>query len=326
MTRKLFALPLLLLLALTAPCRADLIKQSAAYQRTVLMTSSSDHVTGATGLALTVTLSKAGAAYASIVPTVTELGAGVYTIALATGNTGTLGALDMHVTATGADPADTHDQIVAFDPNDASLLGLTGVATAATQATNVSTLSSNQAAILGRLGTPTGASIDADILTRLAASAYTAPLVGSTPPAWYTQTGDGYGLIVSLLNGGHTAFTAPALANAPTGGGGGGSVTVAGYATGQDPATLLASSFAAIPAAILGATVDGTLTVKQILALQQAVNSGKYAVGNLNTTAHTKTFTYYRADNTTVLATSVVTYDTSNANVVSRAVTFSNLP
>lgn len=100
---------------------ADLIKQAAAYNRTVLMTSSADHVTGATGLTLTVTASKAGAAYASITPTVTELGNGVYSLALATGSTGTLGALDLHVTATGADPSDTHDQIVAFDPNDASI-------------------------------------------------------------------------------------------------------------------------------------------------------------------------------------------------------------
>ena len=68
------------------------------------MTSSSDQLPGATGLSLTITLSKAGAAYASATPTVTERGNGIYSVALASGNTGTLGPLDMHITASGADP------------------------------------------------------------------------------------------------------------------------------------------------------------------------------------------------------------------------------
>ena len=136
LTRNQFFLITLCLLSMVA-AHADLIKQSATYSRTVLMTSSSDHVTGATGLTLTITASKAGAAYASVTPTVTELGNGIYTVTLATGNTGTLGALDMHVTATGADPTDTHDQVVGFDPS--SDLGAAALATVNTQTAKIGT-------------------------------------------------------------------------------------------------------------------------------------------------------------------------------------------
>ena len=125
-------LPLTLCLLTVGAAHADLIKTGAAYNRTVLITSSTDHISGATGLtAFTITLSKAGGAVATITPTVTEIGAGRYSVALVTGNTGTLGALDMTITATGADPTDSHDQIVAFDPNDPAALGLTQISTIA---------------------------------------------------------------------------------------------------------------------------------------------------------------------------------------------------
>lgn len=72
----------------------------------VLMVDSSDHVTGKTGLTLTITLSKAGAAFASISPTVTERGSGWYNIALTAAMTDTEGDLALHVTGSGADPTD----------------------------------------------------------------------------------------------------------------------------------------------------------------------------------------------------------------------------
>lgn len=117
-------------LALVSPGRADLIKLSTAYTRTVLMVSSSDHITGATGLTLTVTESKAGGAFAASGATVTEIANGWYKIILATTDTSALGAFNLHVTATGADPTDTADQIVAFDPTSATNLGLTALPTA----------------------------------------------------------------------------------------------------------------------------------------------------------------------------------------------------
>jgi len=81
-------------------------KQSTAKNVMVLMVDSTDHVTGKTGLTLTITASKDCAAFASIAPTVTERGNGSYAVALTAAHTDTLGDLWLHITGTGADPAD----------------------------------------------------------------------------------------------------------------------------------------------------------------------------------------------------------------------------
>jgi hypothetical protein len=124
--------PLFLSLALLLPVvrvRADLLKLSTAYNRNILMVDSADHYTGKTGLTLTITASKDGGAFASISPTVTELANGIYKIALTTTHTNTLGGLDLHITATGADATDVHDQVIAIDLGDAVRLGLTALPT-----------------------------------------------------------------------------------------------------------------------------------------------------------------------------------------------------
>lgn len=90
-----------------------LLKQSTAYDLMVFLTDSADHVAGKTGLTLTITASKAGAAFASISPTVTERGNGWYALALTTSHTDTLGDLALHITASGADPADLIMQVRA---------------------------------------------------------------------------------------------------------------------------------------------------------------------------------------------------------------------
>lgn len=82
------------------------IKQSTTKNVMVLMVDSTDHVTGKTGLTLTITASKDGAAFASITPTVTERGNGWYNLALTAGHTDTLGDFALHITGTAADPAD----------------------------------------------------------------------------------------------------------------------------------------------------------------------------------------------------------------------------
>jgi hypothetical protein len=79
----------------------------------VFMTDSADHVTGKTGLTLTITASKAGAAFASVTPTVTERGSGWYSLAFTTSHSDTLGDLALHITGTGADPADLLFNVVA---------------------------------------------------------------------------------------------------------------------------------------------------------------------------------------------------------------------
>ena len=95
-----------------------MLKQSTARNLMVLMISSTDHITGATGLTLTISASKSGAAFASITPTVTELGVGWYSLALTTAHTDTLGDFVVHVTASGADPTDVREEVFASLPGD----------------------------------------------------------------------------------------------------------------------------------------------------------------------------------------------------------------
>lgn len=96
------------------------LKQSTAFNLPVLMVDSADHTTGKTGLTLTITASKDCAAFASISPTVTELSNGWYKLALTTSHTDTVGALAIHVTATGADPSDVGCQVQAKVTGDLS--------------------------------------------------------------------------------------------------------------------------------------------------------------------------------------------------------------
>ena len=81
-------------------------KQSTAKNVMVLMVGSTDHVTGKTGLTLTITASKDGGAFSSISPAVTERGNGWYSLALTASHTDTLGDLALHITGAAADPAD----------------------------------------------------------------------------------------------------------------------------------------------------------------------------------------------------------------------------
>lgn len=97
------------------------LKQSTAYTRLFLMIQSSDHVTGLTGATPVVTLSKAGAAPATAGGTVSEVtgGNGWYKVALTTGDTGTIGDLAFHCTATSGDPTDFVDQVSLYILGDA---------------------------------------------------------------------------------------------------------------------------------------------------------------------------------------------------------------
>lgn len=81
-------------------------RQSTAKNVMVLMVDSADHITGKTGLTLTITASKDGAAFESVDPTVTERGNGWYAIALTASHTDALGDLALHITGAAADPAD----------------------------------------------------------------------------------------------------------------------------------------------------------------------------------------------------------------------------
>lgn len=96
----------------------DVTQSSTTKPLTFLLVLSSDHITGATGLNPTVTISKNGAAYASPAGAVTEIGNGLYKVAGNATDTATLGPIWLHATAVAADPCDdcfpcvaTNDQL-----------------------------------------------------------------------------------------------------------------------------------------------------------------------------------------------------------------------
>lgn len=116
------------------------LTQSTAFNRLIFMVDDTTHISGAAGLSLTITAGKAGAAFASISPTVTDLGNGWYSLALTTTHTDTLGCLGFHITATGADPLDFADLVTVngfaqgvafadfqFRMTDAAGTGITGL-------------------------------------------------------------------------------------------------------------------------------------------------------------------------------------------------------
>jgi hypothetical protein len=115
-----------------------MIKQSTARNLMVFLTDSTDHVTGLTGATLTISLSKDGAAFGAITPTVTERGDGWYSLAMTTSHTDTLGDLVLHITAASADPIDLREQVFALLPGDSVV-----VASIAADAVNASALATD---------------------------------------------------------------------------------------------------------------------------------------------------------------------------------------
>ena len=92
-------------------------KQSTTtYPINFLMVDSTDHITAKTGLTVTVTLSKNGAAFGAAAGAVTEISNGWYSLAGNATDRNTLGELLVHASATGADPTDMQYAIVEYDP------------------------------------------------------------------------------------------------------------------------------------------------------------------------------------------------------------------
>lgn len=140
-----------------------ILKQSTAYNLAVFITDSADHISGKTGLTLTIAASKDGAAFASITPTVTELSSGWYKLALTSSHTDTLGDLALHITATGADPTDVAMVVranVLGDTLPANIISAAGTAWASGAVTAAS------------LATDAGDEIAAAVFARAFSSAY----------------------------------------------------------------------------------------------------------------------------------------------------------
>lgn len=187
------------------------IKQSTATNVMVLMVDSTDHITGKTGLTLTVTASKDGAAFASISPTVTERSNGWYSIALTTSHTDTLGDLVVRCTGTAADPGERVlavtgglvDADVTSRPDAAGVRTAVGLASADldTQLGAISGyIDTEVTAIYSRIGAPAGASIAADIAA--VKSDTTAVLLdtGTDGVVVATASKTGYGLAATGLD------------------------------------------------------------------------------------------------------------------------------
>jgi hypothetical protein len=100
----------------------EILQSSTQAPLLFFLTATSDHITGLTGATPTVTLSKAGAAFASPSGAVTEIANGWYKVAGNATDTNTLGPIALHATATSADPCDlVVANIVAYNPQVTSL-------------------------------------------------------------------------------------------------------------------------------------------------------------------------------------------------------------
>jgi len=288
------------------------VKVSTARTIMVLMVDSTDHVTGKTGLSLTITASKAGAAFASISPTVTERGSGWYSLALTTAHLDTLGDLALHITGTAADPADMLLEVVAYDPGDAAALGLSRIDAAVstrstlTQAQVVSDstpfLGASVAAIKAKtdnlpatpaaVGSLMGLADDAITSAKIAAGAITsseAPALANLDAAVSTRlAGASY---TAPANADITAIKAK-TDNLPSDPADESSIlaAIAGRAAPGDAMSLVATYDAAKTAAqagdamaltgaavdaVLDEVVEGTVTLRQALRVVLSVLAGK---------------------------------------------------
>ena len=150
---------------------AKLVQQSTANDPLFFfLVLTSDHISPATGLAPTVTLSKNGAAFGAPAGAVTEIANGWYQVAGNATDTNTLGDILLHASVATADNCDlVAAQVVSFNPRNANL-GLTNVSA------NVAQWNGTNVAVPATAGIPdinvknivnTAAAIDANNLLKV---------------------------------------------------------------------------------------------------------------------------------------------------------------
>lgn len=180
------------------------LKQSTVYNRAFLMVQTSDHITGITGATVAVKISKAGATGGAAAGTVTQIDStnmpGWYNIALTTADTGTLGDLSFHCTATSADPTDFVDQVTAnilgdtLPANTTQLAGQTVTAGAGvTFPTSVASPTNITAGTITTATNLTNAPTAGDFTATMKTS-----LNSSTPTSVTTVTGNVNGSVASV--------------------------------------------------------------------------------------------------------------------------------
>ena len=136
------------------------------------MVDSTDHVTGKTGLAPTVLISKDGGSFASPIGAVAEIGYGFYKVAVHASDSNTIGLLALTASATGADRCAVPYWVVANLESDSmgAIVGLSD---------QLLMMEEGMAALIGdtvraELAVEL-ARLDVAVSTRLAASTYVAP-------------------------------------------------------------------------------------------------------------------------------------------------------
>lgn len=139
----------------------SLYKQSTSANISFFMTSNTDNVSGVTGATVTVTISKNGAGFGSPGGSVSEIGNGWYYLAANTSDTGTLGDLLLHATASGANPTDDRHEVV-LDLPGATVSSVTGAVGSVTGAVGSVTgnvggnVVGSVASVTGAVGSVTG--------------------------------------------------------------------------------------------------------------------------------------------------------------------------
>lgn len=133
---------------------------TAATPLPFFLTSSTDHISGLTGLGsgAVATISKNAGAFAAPSGAISEIGNGWYQVAGNATDTNTLGPLLLHATGTGADPSDTHIADVVLPPGAQSGTVATSLAPTATQFDSTQLNNANAMFYVGLSVYPYGAS------------------------------------------------------------------------------------------------------------------------------------------------------------------------
>lgn len=134
---KNFIFAIFLIFSACTPLYAGLLKQSTNRNVMFFMTSSTDNTSPKTGATVTCTLSKDSGSFNSSGGSVSEVANGWYVLAANTTDTGTLGDLAFHCTATGADNTDFVHQVVVDLPGG-TVSSVTGSVASVTNAVTIS--------------------------------------------------------------------------------------------------------------------------------------------------------------------------------------------
>lgn len=260
------------------------LKQSTQVTKSILMVDSADHVTGKTGLSAGITkyLSKVGTA-ASATMTTAEVDAtnvkGIYTLVFTTSHTDTLGDFQLHLTATGADPADYWWTVTARVNDDFAYPATSGRSILVDATGNVDARLADAVSHGGTLGSSTATLA----LSRVNATSQTS----NTSAVTLLGNGTGHGLI-STSGSGATGNGIVATSAASNGSG----FALTGTGTGSG---LLANTATVSGAVALGSTltISGltTLTGLTTGAISASTITASGAVAFQSTLAVTGTTT-----------------------------------